>query len=478
MPKKRRKPVTVLIDTVGYPNRSRGYILEEPKTEDNADAARLPIRKWPRGRAMVAKGGLPGQIWSGITGRTRGDAKEVDLWDLLERSPLERRADCHQDDRCGGCCYRTLRYETELLLKGNQVKELFANAGLSHLSVGIQRSPLIDRYRNKMEYTFGDAVKGGPLMLGMHRPKRFYEIVETPDCRIVPEDFNRVRAFIQAFYAQRGVDYYHRREKTGSLRHLVVRAGLQTKELMINLVTTSEAPERLELNALLRGLLRLDLDYELVSVWHTTNDSPADAVIPEKTELIYGREYLVETMLGLTFHVGPFSFFQPNVMGAENLYRKALEYAGDLSGKTVYDLYSGTGTITQLLARRAQRAVGVELVEEAVEKARESAARNEIVNAKFIAADVLAELDALAAENDPPEAIVIDPPREGIHPKALPKICAVGARRIVYISCNPTTQVRDIAEMEKLGYRAVDGTAFDQFPRTKHIETVVLMQRI
>ncbi|MDY3051884.1 MAG: 23S rRNA (uracil(1939)-C(5))-methyltransferase RlmD [Ndongobacter sp.] len=481
MTKKRHQQIDVLIEKVGYPNRARGVELIPVQT-DEVDAF-LEIyqtkRDMPRGRAIVAKGGIPGQIYRATTGRTRGEAKEVTLCELLERSPLEKASACSASERCGGCCYQTLSYEAELMMKGQQIQELFRQAGFTNLRVPIQRSPLVQGYRNKMEYTFGDAEKDGPLVLGLHRPRHFYEIVETPDCNIVPPDFTILRAFIQDFCREKGLTYYHRRERQGYLRHLVVRASLTRQELMLNLVTTSqEGLHPSDIRELLRRLDQLPLTYTLTSVYHTINDSPADAVIAEKVELWSGRAYLIEELMGLTFHVGPFSFFQPNVFGAENLYRKAVELAGDLTGKTVYDLYSGTGTITQIMAKRAQRAVGVEIVEEAVEKARESAERNEIVNAKFIANDVLKELDALAASEEHPEVIVLDPPREGLHPKALPKICAAKADRIIYISCNPTTLVRDLVEMEKLGYRVTEARAYDQFSRTRHVETVVLMSRV
>lgn len=479
--KKKNQCCDVLLQERAFPNRSRGVELL-PTPRDAVDIA-LEIfeeknhRKRAHGRAIVTKGGLPGQVYRAKIGRTRGDAKEVELLELLERSPLEKPAKCPVDDRCGGCCYQTLSYETELMLKGRQLKDLFAAAGFS-LPVPIQRSPLAEGYRNKMEYTFGDAVKEGPLVLGLHCPGHFHEIVDTVDCNIVPDDFNRLRAFTQHFFRVRQVPYYHRREKKGYLRHLVLRASLSEKELMVNLVTSSQRdPDEGLLREYVGALRRLALSFSLVSIFHTVNDSPADAVVPEKVDLLYGRPYLRERLCDLSFQVGPFSFFQPNTPGAEHLYQQALHFAGDLSGKTVYDLYSGTGTITQILAQKAQRAVGVEIVEEAVASAGRSAEQNGIANAKFLCRDVLDALDALAEGHDHAEVIVIDPPRAGIHPKALPKIAAAGAERIVYISCNPTTQVRDLQAFSEHGYRPVRAQAFDQFPRTKNVECVVLMSR-
>ena len=478
----KRRTIPVRIEKLDFPNRAKGYELldrEEGSVEERLEiASGTNQQNLERGRAIVAKGGLPGQVWMAKTGRNRAGAKECKLLELLERSSLETEAGCSVCDQCGGCCYQKLSFQTELLLKGHQLRDLYREAGLFE-EIPLTHSPLVHGYRNKMEYTFGDREKGGPLTLGLHRPGHFYEIIPTPDCNIVPEDFNTLRSYSQDFFRKAGLPYYHRSRRQGILRHLVLRASLTKKQLMVNLVTTfaleSDDPIWAEY---LQGLQGLDLEFSLASVYHTRNDSPADAVIPEELTLQWGRPYLEERLHDLQFHVGPFSFFQPNVAGAERLYAKALEFAGDLSGKTVYDLYSGTGTITQILARHARRAIGVELVEEAVEKARESAQLNELANVKWVANDVLKELDRMAREEEAPDVIVLDPPRQGIHPKALPKICAAGADRIVYISCNPITQVHDILEMEKFGYKAEKACAFDQFPRTKHVEALVLMTRI
>lgn len=498
MAKKKKREVEVKIEDLKYPAKGLGSIVG-PESYLVGDAF---VPNALLGREIFCKGGIPGQVWRASTGRTRGDKKEVNLLELYDRSPIERESMCPVSDICGGCSYQTLTYEAELMLKGQQMRDLFDEAGLDAKSLSIHRSPVVRGYRNKMEYTFGDAVYGGRLVLGLHRQKRFYEIVDTQNCNIVIDDYNMIRRHVQAFFRARGIDYLHKRTREGWLRHLVVRSSKRHKQIMVNLVTTAwpegdatgatndkdlvtveengvmvtrHAAEQALLDAFVDGLLGLPTDFEITSIYHTINNSTADAVIAEELHLLYGQEYLVETLMDLTFHIGPFSFFQPNPIGAENLYKKAIEYAGDLEGKEVYDLYSGTGTLTQIMAKSAQRVVGVEIVEEAVEKAKESAERNEIVNATFRAADVLVELDKLAESDYHPDVIVIDPPREGIHPKALPKIAAAKPERIVYISCNPTTLVRDIQAFQELGYQYVKGMAFDQFPRTKHVECVVLM---
>lgn len=481
MAKRKKQEVTILIDKVDYPNQAKGHIINPDRDFDWVDE-NLEIdkdyEKWNKGRSIIAKGGIEGQVWKALTQRNKGGAKEVKLLELIRRSPFEIESKCSVSNYCGGCNYQTLSYEVELLIKSQQLQRLYQQAGIKQ-PITLNRSPLVKGYRNKMEYTFGDAEKGGPLRLGLHRPGHFYEIVATPDCNIVPSDFNTIRQAVQEFCQGKELSFYHKAARSGYLRHLVIRASLATKELMINLVTTSSndlGPEGLQ--QFVDFLLALDLDFQIKSIYHTTNDAIADAVIPEKLELLWGDEEITEKMCDLTFKVGPFSFFQPNVPGAENFYKRAIKMAGDLTGKTVYDLYSGTGTITQIMAKQAQRVIGVEIVEEAVEKAIQSAQLNEIANAKFICNDVLDELDKLAQSADKPDVIVLDPPREGINPKAISKIAATEAEKIVYISCNPRTQVQDLQAFQDLGYQVVEAEGFDQFSRTKHVEAVVLLVRV
>lgn len=480
MAKKKKKMVEVLIEEMDFPNRTSGCILEGAPFDpiDHMLEIEPDRRKLAHGAPIITKGGIPGQIWHAQVKRTRGEKKEVILRKLLERSPLEKHWGCPNVERCGGCTYQTLSYDMEHFFKGAQMKKLYEEAGITNM-VPLRRSPIHTGYRNKMEYSFGDQVQDGELTLGLHRPGRFYEIVPTPRCRIVPEDFNRIRAEVEAFGRESGLSYYHKGRHSGFLRHLVVRASLTARQLMVNLVTTSDDDMQAKDWKLFIARLRaLPLEFSLVSVFHTTNDSVSDAVIPEKLELLYGQDYLEEKLFDLTFRVGPFSFFQPNVPGAENLYARAVELAGDLQGKTVYDLYSGTGTLAQIMAKHAQRVVGVEIVEEAVEHARKSAELNHLPNCSFRAADVYEELTRLAETRDYPDVVMLDPPREGVNPKAIEHILAAKPERIVYISCNPLTHVRDLRFFRQGGYQVKSVEAFDQFPRTKHVETVVLMSRV
>ena len=219
-------------------------------------------------------------------------------------------------------------------------------------------------------------------------------------------------------------------------------------------------------------LLDLKLEGRIVGILHILNDSLSDVVKSDETKILWGQDYFYEKLLGLEFKITPFSFFQPNTRGAEVLYETVREYIGDLHGLTVFDLFSGTGTIAQVLAPVAKQVVGVEIVEEAVEAARENARRNGISNCKFIAGDVFKVLDEL---EEKPDVIVLDPPRDGIHPKALPKILSYGVDRIVYISCKMTSLARDLEMIQAAGYQVEKMAAVDQFCETVHVETVALL---
>lgn len=514
MAKRSKALVKFNIDKVDYPNLSRGRIIsymdeegenEEPvfsesvqsriDTPDQAvESDHVGERKYP---AAKSKGGLPGQLWRARIKRKKAGIVEVNLWALLKKSKIEKAAECSDADHCGGCNYQTLPYETELMIKGEQMNELYAPVFKGR--VPLFPSPIIEAYRNKMEYTFGDRFKGGPLCLGLHKPKHYYDILSTEACNIVPDDFNKIRAAVEKFARDKGLTFYHRLDRRGYLRHLVIRSSRAGDQLMINLVTrtfesedafehrsdsnsdnSSEAGPDREIGNFLHGedkilndftnrLRSLSLTGNLISIYHTRNDSPADAVIAEDLTLLWGKAELEEEISGLNFKIGPFSFFQPNVAGAEKLYKKAMEFAGDLSGKTVYDLYCGTGTLTQIAGQKAQRVIGVEIVEEAVEKARLSAMENGMVNVKFIVDDVLKQLADLAEKGDKPDLVLLDPPREGVHPKAVKYIIEAQPEKIVYISCNPKSQIRDLELFLEGGYKIEKIAAFDQFPRTKHV---------
>ena len=432
------------------------------------------------GKRVIIKNTIPGQKIRFVINKIRKDRAEGRLVEILEKSQLETREQaCSVFGECGGCNYHTLSYERQLELKKDQIKNLIDKVCEDYTFEGIIGSPAEWGYRNKMEFSFGDEYKDGPLSLGLHKRRSFHDILTTADCAIVDKDYNIILSCVLEYFAGLGIDYYHKLTHKGYLRHLVVRKAVKTGEILINLVTSSQYDEATNEREMLDGLINLldnlKLDGTIAGVLHSYNDSKADVVQSDRTELLYGRDHIYEEILGLRFKISAYSFFQTNSLGAEVLYTKAREYIGDTKDMNIFDLYSGTGTIAQLLAPVAKKVTGIEIVEEAVEAAKENALLNEISNCEFIAGDVLKVIDDL---KEKPDIIVLDPPRDGVHPKALNKIIDFGVDRIVYISCKPTSLVRDLEILQESGYKVEKVCGVDMFPQTVHVECVTLMSRV
>ncbi len=436
------------------------------------------------GERVIVKNAMPGQKISFAISKIRSGKSEGILKEVLEKSPLEtRERACKSFGDCGGCSYQTMAYESQLTMKKEQVKRLLDQVCEEYTFEGILGSPVEWGYRNKMEFSFGDEVKNGPLSLGLHKKGSFHDIITVDDCAIVDKDFNLILACVLEYAVELGAEYYHKLAHKGYLRHLLVRKAAKTGEILVNVITTTQedgvgwdagdaAGDVFE--ALVKRLLELPLSGMIAGVLHTYNDSQADVVKSDRAVLLYGRDYIYEELLGLRFKISTFSFFQTNSLGAEVLYSKVREYVGETKDKRIFDLYSGTGTIAQLLAPVASKVTGVEIVEEAVEAAKENAGLNGLENCEFIAGDVLKVVDSL---EDKPDIIVLDPPRDGIHPKALDKIIDFGVDKIVYISCKPTSLVRDLEVLQAKGYKVEKVCAVDMFPETVHTETVCLLNR-
>lgn len=455
-----------IVDRVDFPNKGIVRIGEE---------------------AVIVKNSLPGQKIRFCVNKIKHGKAEGRLLEVIEKSPSERGETCSLFGVCGGCTYLSLSYEEQVKLKEEQVKKLLDGALCgqqdAYLWEGIKKSPVIYSYRNKMEYTFGNEVKDGPLSLGLHKRGSFYDVLNTPDCRIADQDYLCILTAVREYFAGKKIGFFHRITHLGYLRHLLIRKASKTGEILVALVTTGQIDENVEsslLNGFKECVLALQEEQKIhgkiTGILHILNDSPADTIQSDRMDILYGKDCFFEELSGLRFKISAFSFFQTNSYSAEVLYRTAGEYIGAIGeNMTVFDLYSGTGTIAQLMAKKAKKVVGVEIVEEAVEAARENAALNGLSNCFFLAGDVLKVLDQIPEK---PDMIVLDPPRDGIHPKALPKIIAYGVERILYISCKPTSLVRDLEVFLKSGYRVVKACAVDQFPWTTHVETVVGLQRI
>lgn len=421
------------------------------------------------------KNGIPGQKVRFCVNKLRKGKAEGRLLEVVENSPLETREPvCNIFPACGGCMYQTMSYDEQRKMKGTQVKEILDEAiNGDYIFEGVKASPKEFGYRNKMEFSFGDEYKDGPLSLGLHKKGSTYDVLTASDCKLVHSDMTKILDCIWTYFNERGVSYYKKMQHTGYLRHLLLRRGDHTGEILVNLVTTTQ--EEHDMAPLVEALLALPLEGKIVGILHILNDSLSDVVQSDETRILFGQDYFYETLLGMDFKITPFSFFQPNSGGAEVLYNTVREYIGDIRDLTVFDLFSGTGTIGQVLAPVAKEVIGVEIIEEAVEAAKENAARNGLDNCRFIAGDVFKVLDTI---EEKPDVIVLDPPRDGIHPKALPKILDYGVDKIVYISCKVTSLARDLEMIQGRGYKVVKCVAVDQFVHTVHVETVCLLEKI
>lgn len=435
---------------------------------------------------VVVKNGLPGQKVRFSVNKIRKGKAEGRILEVLEKAPNEIESPCPYFGECGGCTYQNLPYEEQVQMKEEQIKAMMdAAVDGEYIWEGVKQSPVKTEYRNKMEFSFGDEYKDGPLALGMHKRGSFHDIVNVQDCQIVDEDYRKILACTRDWAESTKLPFYHRMRHTGYFRHLLVRKAVKTGEILLDLVTTSGDSEELgvsvsalELEFALKEwtelILGLELKGKVAGILHTTNDSVADVVKDEGTEILYGQDYFYEELLGLKFKITPFSFFQTNSLGAEVLYETARDYIGDTKDKVVFDLYSGTGTIAQILAPVAKRVVGVEIVDEAVRAARENAALNGLDNCMFWSGDVLKVIDELG---EVPDLIMLDPPRDGVNPKALMKILNFGVDRIVYIACKPTSLARDLEMIQGRGYKVEKISCIDLFPGTVHVETVCLLSR-
>ena len=459
----------------------KGQIAEG--TVKNVEFPNKGIVYTDEGERIIVKNTIPGQRVSFAVNKVRKGKAEARLLETVKKSPLETADTCAHFGQCGGCTYQSLPYEEQLKIKEEQVRAMMENAigdACAYEFLPIKHSPRVLAYRNKMEFSFGDAYKDGPLALGMHKRGSFYDIVTVKDCQIVDEDFRKILEVVLEFYQQQGAKYYHKLSHQGYLRHLLVRKAVKTEEILIDLVTTTqvefcggkETTQLMELSTLLQSL---DLKGKITGILHTQNDSLADVVQNDHTDILSGQDYFFEELLGLKFRISPFSFFQTNSMGAEVLYDTARRYVGETKDKTIFDLYSGTGTIAQMLAPVAKHVIGIEIVEEAVEAAKENAKLNGLDNCTFIAGDVLKAIDLV---EEKPDFIVLDPPRDGIHPKALEKIIHFGVEQMVYISCKPTSLARDLEILQAHGYMPEKVCCVDMFPGTVHVEVVCCLHRV
>jgi len=416
------------------------------------------------GYVVFVAGALPGDRVRAVVGKSKRAYAEARAIEILEPSPdrIAPRAD-HP-----GAPWQVLSYERQLDVKADQVGDALRRIGKLD---GFEQEPIVPaleqwRYRNKLEYSFGTAADG-TLVCGFHAPGRFDEIIPLDDCLLASERGNAAREQVLAWCREQGLDAWDRRDQRGLLRNLVVREGRRTGELQVRLVTSP--------GALDAGSLAAAVDCD--GLFWTQATGLGESTQGGETKRLAGSKRLRERLGELELLISPEAFFQTNTEMAEVLYGTAVELAGLRGHERVFDLYCGIGTIALSLATRAREVIGVEIVPAAVADAIDNARRNEITNAQFLAGDIRLALRELVEQAGRPDVAVIDPPRAGLSQKVVRRIVEAAPKRIVYVSCNPTTLAPNAAQLVDAGYALRRIRPVDMFPQTPHIECVALLER-
>ena len=417
-----------------------------------------------------------------VHGALRGETCDVKILKVLKNaafakaeavifaSPERTEPKCPIFSRCGGCGLQHMSYGEELRFKKSRVEDALKRIG----GLDVEISEIIgadddERYRNKAQYRAG--YEGGRAATGFYR-QRTHDLIRAESCLIQNEDADRAASAVREWMDEFKVPAYDEKTEKGLVRHVYVRtAGGQT--LVCVVAAGGSLPGTQDLVLKIREACP-----DTAGVLLNINRRSGNVVLGDKNVVLWGRDYIEDTLCGLKFKISPQSFFQINRKQAERLYEKAAEYAGLGGSETVLDLYCGTGTITLIMARRAKRAIGAEIVAEAIEDAKENARRNGIENAEFICADASEAAAKLKEEGLPPDVFVVDPPRKGLSEDVIGSMLEMAPKRIVYVSCDPATLARDLGLICKKTYKVEKVTAVDMFPRTAHVETVVLMSRV
>ncbi|MBD3404420.1 23S rRNA (uracil(1939)-C(5))-methyltransferase RlmD [candidate division GN15 bacterium] len=426
------------------------------------------------GKVVFCKGGLPGErVLAEIT-RSKPRYNQAVVREILRPSELRIPARCSHVNICGGCTWQDLAYEQQLIFKKDQVRQCLERIGkLEDVTVhDVVGSPDQFTYRNKMEFSFNAAEDSG-FTLGLHERGRWDRVFDLEHCYLASDVVNDITHWLRRYVAEKGLSVYNVGAHTGYMRFVVFREGKNTGQVLVNVVTNyGEFPEP---DALVGGLT--EAFPQIVTIVHNQNGQKSNIATGEIERVLYGSGYVEERLEEFTFRIRANSFFQTNSRQAEQLYRigfDMLELRGD---EHVLDLYCGTGSIGILASARCGRVTGVELVPDAVAAARENAAINNITNAVFYEGDVKDLLNRLSGDDTESEVVIVDPPRAGLHPKALKRLLGLAPPRLLYISCNPATFARDAATLRQHGYQLPEVRPVDMFPHTMHIELVSMLYR-
>lgn len=391
---------------------------------------------------------------------------------ILTPSKHRIAPDCEAFERCGGCSYRQIDYAHELEMKKGNVQDALKRIGGIDVSVDeILSTQNQNHYRNKGQYPVG-IVKDGKIQIGFYA-KRSHRIIDCRNCSLAPKEFEKILNTVAKWIATSGASVYSEETHKGLIRHIYLRKGYFTGETMVCLVINGvDIPKK---DQLIHSLT--ECDKTIKSIVLNTNDKRTNVILGDRCQTIYGRDYIEDTLCGVRFRISPLSFYQVNPQGAELLYTRARQYAEPSSDKIILDLYCGAGTIGLTMAKDAKRVIGVEIIPQAIENAKENAQLNGIENAEFICSDAGQAAEKLLNEGLKPDVIIVDPPRKGLTKEAIDAAVKMSPERIVYVSCDCATLARDCKIFEAEGYVVQKATAVDMFPRTCHVETVCLMSR-
>lgn len=466
---KRGEEIEIEVTGMEFPNKPYGVYGEK--------------KVYPVGNYII------GHKLKGTVTKIRNKKAELKRIEVLEKGKNEIEPFCPHFNICGGCTFQNMDYSDQTELKSSLVFNILKKvANYEFEFEKIVKSPKEFEYRNKMEFSFGNEIIDGPLTLGMHKKGSFHDIITVNECKLMDSDFRKILTVAADYFRKKEeegeISFYHRIQHKGYLRNFVIRKGEKIGEISINLITTSQI--NFDLSEWKELLLNLTLKNKIYGIIHTINDNLSDSVQSDKEIILYGSRDINERIFDLNFKISPYSFFQTNSEGVELLYGKVMEYIEEISSSNsedtkdcvVFDLFSGTGTIGQIVSKKAKQVYGIELIEEAVKKANETAKLNNIKNTEFIAGDVFEKLDELEERDIKPDIIILDPPRPGVGEKTVTKLLKYNVSNIIYVSCNPKTLAQDLIIFQDNGYRLVKSCPVDMFPQTPHVECIVLLQRV
>ncbi len=431
----------------------------------------MGVGKTEEGYVLFVPGTAPGDVIRAKILKPLASYGYAKTEEILTPSPDRIEVDCPVFAKCGGCVFRHISYEKELEIKKNTVDAQFERiGGLSVRCDGITASPQSVGYRNKAQFPVGRDEKG--LYFGFFAPHS-HRIIKCENCALHPAFYEDILAAIKKWGDRYGISAYDEETKKGLLRHVYIRDGRQSGEIIVCLVATGNTPKTKELTAAL-----LAANPKIVGIVLCVNKKEGNEILSDNFRVLYGKGYMTDTLCGVEFDISPRSFYQVNHDGAEALYGIAAEYAGLTGDETVIDLYCGTGTIGLSMASRAGKLIGIEIIPDAVKNAAANATRAGIENAEFICADAGKAALELASRGIKPEVIIVDPPRKGLSDDVITAIADMSPERVVMISCNSATAARDAKKLGEVGYTATKMRAVDMFARTGHVETVCLLSKL